>query len=41
VRAVSADFRPRKGDLESELRLHLAPQRLKLFAEKLLDASTA
>ena len=41
MRAVSADFRARKGDLESELRLHLSAQSLELFAEEFLDASAA
>ena len=41
MRAISADFRAREGDLESELRLHLAAQRLELFAEKFLDAPAA
>src|SRR5581483_2436677 len=33
VRAVAADFGACEGDLESELRLHLAPHGLQLFAE--------
>ena len=41
MRAVPADFRPREGDLESELRLHLAADGLELFAEKFLDAAAA
>ena len=41
MRAISADFRAREGDLESELRLHLAAKRLKLFAEEFLDAPAA
>ena len=41
MRAVPADFRAREGDLESELRLHLAADGLELFAEKLLDAAAA
>jgi len=41
MRAVPADFRAREGNLEAELRLHLAADGLELFAEKFLDAPAA
>src|SRR6185503_12275070 len=39
MRAVSADFGAREGNLESELRLDLATHGLQLFAEKFLDTA--